>query len=169
MPTFVKPGHFSQPPKNVHRSAVSAVGSSPRSNVVHSSWSSITLQGSQNPENVPIMWAWSGEYQAKMYTGVVPSRSCTVRFQGREGVVHEVTVMAESLFEATARALRAFRDQGWSLEDAYWTGQLEIVAKQPEIKHRVLLKQFDEWLKRTGGSPKEILRRQHVKRILEGG
>lgn len=81
----------------------------------------------------------------------MPSRACVVRFLGREdGVIHEVTVTADSLFEATARALRAFRDQEWSLEDAYSTGYVEIVAKQPEVTHRVLLKKFDEWLNRRG-------------------
>ena len=83
-------------------------------------------------------------------------------------MIHEVTVTAESVYEATARALRAFRDHDWSLEDAYLTGYLEVVAKQPEVTHKVLLKQFDDWLKRPGGSPKEISKREFVKRILEG-
>lgn len=93
-----------------------------------------------------------------------------VRFRGcDDGVIHEVTVTADSLFETTARALRAFRDQDWSLEDAYSTGYLEVVAKQPEVTHKVLLKRFDEWLNRLGGTPKEISKRQFVKRVLEGG
>ena len=98
----------------------------------------------------------------------MPSRACTVLFKGKEGIVHEVTVTAESVYEATARALRAFRDQDWSLEDAYWTGHLEIIAKQPEVTHKILLKHFDGWLNREGGSPKEISKRQFVKAILDG-
>ena len=75
---------------------------------------------------------------------------------------------ANSVYEATARALRAFRDAEWSSEDAYATGYVEIVVKQPDVRHKVLLKNFHSWLSRAGGSPREITEREFVQEILEG-
>lgn len=96
-------------------------------------------------------------------------KSCRVALHGPDGVIHEVEVSASSVYEAAARAIRAFRDQDWSMEAAYWTGCLEVIAKQPEVNHKVLLKDFEQWLKRHGGTPREISQRQFLQRILDGG
>jgi hypothetical protein len=53
------------------------------------------------------------------------------------------------------------------MEAAYWTRCLEIVAKQPEVKHKELLKDFEEWLERKGGTPREISQREFRRKILD--
>ena len=40
----------------------------------------------------------------------VPARACTVSYTGPDGIRHSVNVQAETLYEAAAPAVRAFRE-----------------------------------------------------------
>ncbi len=52
----------------------------------------------------------------------------------------QVEVSGSTVFEAAVRALRAFRNQDWRADAAYWTDVANIILKQPEVSHRVLVK-----------------------------
>jgi hypothetical protein len=95
------------------------------------------------------------------------SRDCIVRFK-IEDAMHEVRVSAESLYEAAARALCAFREDDWTMSDSMKTGYLEIIVRQPEIRHKLLLRDFEAWLERTGGNTKQLQHRAFLRRLLRG-
>ena len=95
------------------------------------------------------------------------SKTCRVELRDPDGTTHEVEASASSVYEAAAPALRAAIDGDWSAEAAYWTGCVEIAAKQPDFIHKVLLKDIEAWLKRPGGNPRESTPRQFVRRILK--
>lgn len=97
----------------------------------------------------------------------VASKTCTVRFVDQSDVTHSVTVTADSLFEAVARGLRCLRSGDWSAEAAWWAGYVEVSIRQPEVVQKILLKDFEAYLKRSGGSPREVAQRQYVRGILE--
>src|SRR4051794_33606632 len=47
----------------------------------------------------------------------MPSRECIVRFK-IDDATHEIRVSAESLYEAAARALCAFREDDWTMSES---------------------------------------------------
>ena len=81
---------------------------------------------------------------------------------------HAVEVEASTIFEAAVKALQLFRLHEWTAEESDWTGVLRVVAKQPEVEHKVLLKNLKAFLNRKGGSPREIIHREKLSDILEG-
>jgi len=89
-------------------------------------------------------------------------------FTDSDGVNHEVSVQADSLFEAAALALRGFRDDSWSAEGSHWTGALDIVVQQQAVTHKVSLEKFHAFLEGKGGSPRDVTRRQKLNQILDG-
>jgi hypothetical protein len=68
-------------------------------------------------------------------------------------VEHAVEVTAQTLYEAAARGLRIFRENDWvsTVEQS----ALTIKVKQPEVEHRVRIRDFESWLRSTGKSPAE--------------
>lgn len=89
-------------------------------------------------------------------------------FLDRDNTIHQVEVEAESLYEAAVRGIRELRNDHWSNEGSYWTGCFEIVIRAPEVKHRVLAKDLQSFLERTGGIPREITARHKLKEVLNG-
>jgi len=86
-------------------------------------------------------------------------KKCIVTFRDAEGVDHAAVVTAESLYEAAVVALRQFRRADWSREDSLDLGSLRIeVWEQPTI-YRVEVAKLEAWLKRSGGSPREVVLR----------
>jgi hypothetical protein len=58
-------------------------------------------------------------------------RTCTVTCRDAQGVGHTVQVTAQTLFEAVAQALRAFREHEWSDEP---TGSTSVVVTTNQRK-----------------------------------
>jgi hypothetical protein len=87
-------------------------------------------------------------------------------FRDLDGVTHSTEVDSESLYESVAKALTIFRANDWAGPAAWTTGCVEVAVKEPEVRHKVLLKDFDSWLQRSTGSPREIVLRDKLKRIL---
>jgi hypothetical protein len=40
-------------------------------------------------------------------------------------------------------------------------------VRAPEVRHKILLADFEQWLKRSGGSPRDIALRQELRKLLE--
>ena len=97
----------------------------------------------------------------------MPVKTCIVTFTGPDETVHLTEVQAASVYEAAAMALRQFRSDDWSAEDSHWTGLLEIVVKQPEVKHRVFLKKFNRFLESESGTLRQRSLRDRVRKILD--
>lgn len=96
----------------------------------------------------------------------MPVRSCRVSIKDMDGVKHTVEVTAETLYEAVALGLVAVRGNDWVVGIAQGLNVVEVSVVDVPIKHSVKLQDFNAWLERTAGAPREISKRQRIKSIL---
>jgi hypothetical protein len=96
----------------------------------------------------------------------MPVRSCRVSIKDMDGVKHTVEVTAETLYEAVALGLVAVRGNDWVMGIARGMNVVEVSVVDVPIKHSVKLQDFNAWLERTAGAPREISKRQRIKSIL---
>jgi hypothetical protein len=96
----------------------------------------------------------------------MPVRSCRVSIKDMDGVKHTVEVTAETLYEAVALGLVAVRGNDWVMGIAQGLNVIEVSVVDVPIKHSVKLQDFNAWLERTAGAPREISKRQRIKSIL---
>ena len=92
-------------------------------------------------------------------------KKCIVTFRDSEGVDHAVSLTAESLYEAAVVALRQFRRADWSREDALDLGSLRIEVWEQPTLYRVEVSKLEAWLKRQGGSPREVVLRDKLREL----
>ena len=102
----------------------------------------------------------SGEH-ANLF--VVPVRACTASFTDHEGIRHAVTVQAETLYEAVALAVRAFREHDCVPGPA---SQMEIEARSPAVTHSVRMSKVHKWLNGASRSPNEKLVKERLKGMM---
>jgi hypothetical protein len=93
----------------------------------------------------------------------VPARACTVSFTGPDGIRHSVNVEAETLYEAVALAVRAFREHDCAPGPA---STLEVEARSPSVTHTVSMRKVEEWLSGASKSPSETLVKERLKGIM---
>jgi hypothetical protein len=89
-------------------------------------------------------------------------RSCVVSYLDIEGIRHTVEVEAESLYEAAALAIRAFKQHDWEPGDL---AKLEVEIRS-SITHTVTPKRLREWLKGGARSPKEAVTKERLREML---
>ena len=79
---------------------------------------------------------------------------------------HSVEVSAESVYEAVARALKAFQSDEWI--DGLGSGltTMTVRVRQPAPEHHVRMKDFERWLESPGKTPAERVAKERVKEIL---
>ena len=70
------------------------------------------------------------------------------------GAEHAVEVTARSLYEAVARGLHVLRQNDW-VDRIHQNSTITIAVKEPEVEHRVRIKDFENWLESPGKSPAE--------------
>ena len=92
-------------------------------------------------------------------------KSCSVSCEDTNGHEHAVEVTAETLYEAVAQALAAFRSNGWVGEIGKGH-TLVIRVQQPAVEHRVRLAEFERWLGQNGRSPAEMSLKVRLRSIL---
>lgn len=83
-------------------------------------------------------------------------RRCTISVRDPEGLTHTVQVQASSLYEAAARGVAAFREQGWAAGALTATAVLRVEVHAPAIVHEVPLKAVERWLRSPNASPREM-------------
>jgi hypothetical protein len=64
-------------------------------------------------------------------------------------------VTAESPYEAVARGLKAFQDTDWAGDIGLGQTMITVLVRQPEVEHKVRMRDFDAWLESTAPSPAE--------------
>jgi hypothetical protein len=96
----------------------------------------------------------------------VPLRTCRVTVRDIEGVEHTVEVGAESLYEAVARGLAALRDADWTGDIGRGQTTITVVIKQPEVQHKVRMRDFEAWLESNGRSPAEMALKSRLRELL---
>jgi hypothetical protein len=82
-------------------------------------------------------------------------------------VEHAVSVTAETLFEVVAKALAVFRTEGWVEEIGKGMTSLRITVTNPTVTHEVKMQEFENWLKRSNGSPAEMVLRSKLRSLLK--
>jgi hypothetical protein len=94
-------------------------------------------------------------------------RTCNVTCRDAQGVEHTIQVSAQSLYEAVAQALRVFRQDDWTESPEHGPSTVVVRIKQPEVEHRVRIKDFQNWLESTTRSPAEMALKNRLRAILE--
>jgi len=93
-------------------------------------------------------------------------RICTVSCEDSDGHQHSLAVTAETLYEAVAQALAAFKSNEW-------VGQIgrghtiTVRVQQPAIEHHVRILDFEKWLGTNGKSPAEMRLKVRLRSILD--
>ena len=92
---------------------------------------------------------------------------CRVSYLDSGNIEHAVDVTADSLFEAAAVAIWAFRE-GALVEELPAAGtELRIAVFPLPVEHRVRLQRVEQWAQTgTVKSPVEMLRRERVRELL---
>jgi hypothetical protein len=84
----------------------------------------------------------------------VALRTCRISCLDASGVEHAAEVTARSLYEAVARGLYILRQNDW-VDGIHQNSMIKISVKEPEVEHRVRIKDFENWLASNGKSPAE--------------
>jgi hypothetical protein len=87
----------------------------------------------------------------------MPLRTCRVSLRDPEGVVHSVEVQADSLYEAAAAAMAAFREQGWAAQALTPAAKLRVEVMPPAVVHEVPVAAVERWLRSGSTSPRDAL------------
>ncbi len=82
-----------------------------------------------------------------------------------QDVSHTVDVTAESLYEAVALGLQAIRGRDWveGLRDQF---KVDVSVSEIPVRHSVEMKEFNTWLERDGGAPRDLVQRKRARKIL---
>ena len=67
---------------------------------------------------------------------------------------HTVEVTARSLYEAAGRGLHFLRQNEW-IDGIHQNLTITIAVKEPEVEHKVRIRDFENWLASNGKSPAE--------------
>jgi hypothetical protein len=79
-------------------------------------------------------------------------------------VSHTVEVTASSVFEAVALGLTVLRDGRRLIPDGFAPARVHLADGSAE--YQVRLRAFTRWLDRRGNSPKEVIDRKKLRRML---
>ena len=93
-------------------------------------------------------------------------KNCRVCVQDFDGTEHVATVTAGSLFEAVALGLTQIKKNAWAAELAEGLNIVTVSVQDIPVEHKVRLGEFNQWLKRSGGSPADRNQKRKVKEIL---
>jgi hypothetical protein len=96
----------------------------------------------------------------------MPVRLCRVSIRDLQGVEHSVEVTAGTLYEAVALGLATIRSEQWASEIADELNVAKVSAVNIPVEYFVTLTDFNAWVKRTSGSPREIIARRRTSEIL---
>ena len=97
-------------------------------------------------------------------------RTCRVTILEENGCRHTTEVMAGSLYEAAALALRTFRRYPWGKAAMRRAeARLEVVVCGPTEAHDVTVGQVELWLRTPARSPKEPLLKDRLQQDSAGG
>jgi hypothetical protein len=83
-----------------------------------------------------------------------------------DGVIHTVEVTAETLYEAVALGLAAVRDCPWAAEIGQGLHTVTVRVTDVSAEHTVMFADFNKWLEDSGGYPRDMTRRDRVRKIL---
>ena len=95
-------------------------------------------------------------------------KTCKISCRDSNGAEHAVEVTARSLYEAVGRGLHVLRRNEW-VDRINQNSTIAITVKEPEIEHRVRIKDFENWLASNGKSPAEQALKSDLRGLLNAG
>lgn len=93
----------------------------------------------------------------------MPPRDCRVEMTDPQGVKRSVQVTAETLFEAAALAVYAFRKDGFT---DFVANVFEVEIREVVVKHQVSVGQLKKWLDGNVSDPRERIKREKLKAMV---
>ena len=96
----------------------------------------------------------------------MPVRSCRVTIRDVDGVDHSVQVTAGTLYEAVALGLASIRSEEWVEGIPEGLNTVRVSVRNVPVEHAVKLQDFNAWLRKEGGSPRESSDRLRIRQIL---
>jgi hypothetical protein len=96
----------------------------------------------------------------------MPVRLCRVTIRDLEGVEHTVLVTASTLYEAVALGLASLQGEEWVAGIAEGLNAVRVAVTNVRVEHSVKIQDFNAWLQREGGSPREISDRRRIREIV---
>ena len=96
----------------------------------------------------------------------MPPKACTVTFQDLNGTRHSVEVTAETLYEAAALALQAFRQAEFIDPNPGTASRLEVEVKAPVVRHSITVGQVMRWVGSGSSDPREGNRKARLAEML---
>ena len=96
----------------------------------------------------------------------MPVRSCRVTIRDMEGVEHTAQVTAATLYEAVAPGLKSLTGEEWVSGIAQGLNVARVSVTTIPVEHCVKLQDFNAWLSKEGGSPRETSDRRRIREIL---
>ena len=93
-------------------------------------------------------------------------KTCRVTCRDSRGVSHTVEVTAQTLYEAVAQALLLFRENDWTDDPKRVPAAVVVRIKQPEMEHKVLIRDFENWLESVPRSPAEMSLKTRLRLLL---
>ena len=93
-------------------------------------------------------------------------KTCKISCRDSNGAEHTVEITARSLYEAVARGLHVLRQNDW-VDRINPNSAIAITVKEPEIEHRVRIKDFENWLASNGKSPAEQALKSDLRALLD--
>jgi hypothetical protein len=96
----------------------------------------------------------------------MPVRSCRVTVRDMDGVDHTVQVTAATLYEAVALGLASLRGEEWVGAIPEGLNAVRVSVTNIPIEHSVRIQDFNAWLRRESGTPRERTDRARVREIL---
>jgi hypothetical protein len=96
---------------------------------------------------------------------IVSFRTCKVSCRDASGGEHAVEVTARSLYEAVARGLVVLSANDW-VDRINQNLTIAITVKEPEVEHKVRIKDFETWLASNGKSPAEQALKSDLRALL---
>lgn len=94
---------------------------------------------------------------------------CIVSFTDLDGILHEVSVYADSVYEAVGEAMQNFRSGGITEALPGPLTEFSIAVHRNPVTHKLKLKQVTTWAEGGGKSPQDTLRRTRIRRLLDAG
>jgi hypothetical protein len=93
-------------------------------------------------------------------------RSCHVTVTDAVGVRHSAEVTASTLYEAVALGLAVIRGHDWAAEIPEGLNVVDVSVSETVVTHSVSLRDFRNWVNRTGGAPRDVVLRDRIREIL---
>ena len=93
----------------------------------------------------------------------MPPKDCRVVMTDPQGVKRSVQVTADSLFEAAALAVYAFKKDGFT---DFIANVFTVEITEPVVKHQVSVGQLKSWLNGNVSDPRERIRREKLKAMV---